>query len=1510
MNKLKSRDSGRYFSVIVILLCGAVLSLWLFSLSRQWEVGRRNEEFRRLAGDRIHLFRERINDHFETIYSIASFFASSGYVERSEFKVFSQNIFKFRDAITFIFWIPRVPGKERVIFEQAQRKAGFSDFQIRALSPDLKVVDSKDEPLYFPVTFLESTDNSMDPLGVDFLSESVRRAALEAARDSGDPALTARTMRLGARSNNYSCLIFYPIYRKDTPVNTIEQRRDNLLGFIALIFEVKKTLENSRKGLSPIGIDMEIYDKTLPKNEELLYYFKSSLSQPDRSKKTGHYAKLFNSFVLQEEFDVGGRKWLIKAQAAPEFFENLNLWQSWIILLTGLLLTLFFAGFLFNLLQTSEKVRYLVLQRTNELNLANNELKAQIVKREESEIRERAAKDFLDKLINSAPDPIFVKDKDHRLVLVNDAMCRFMGLEKSQVIGKIDIDLFPKNESDVFWSSDREVLESAKDVVSEEFFTDSKGNRHIVITNKSLYIDQTGNKLIIGTIRDNTQIKVAQEQVVKAAKDWEDTFNAISDLVFIQDRSFVITKVNLALCKTLGLKPEDIVGKKCHEVMHKTGVPWLNCPFQKTLNDKQPHTEEVEDAHLGMPLLVTTSPILNETGELIGSVHIAKDITQIKKIELALRENKDQLQLLLDSAAEAIYGLDMNGNCTFCNNSCLRLLGYQYSQDLIGKNMHKQIHGKHSDGSEYPVEDCPIFRAFNNGDLAHVDSEVLWRSDGKSFPAEYWSYPQRREGKIVGAVVTFVDITERKKAEEALSNSEEKFRAIYESSSDALMLLDESGRFFDCNQRTLEVFGFKDRNEFLDKIPTEFSPQFQPNGKASDIAAQGHIKAALEKGADTFAWVHKRKDKVDFSAEVLLTSFMYKGKKMLQATVRDVSERLRMEEALRRQREEQQIILDSVPALVFFKDAENRFIRANRALEDAFGLPKEMIEGKSCFDLYSKDVAEQYWRDDKEVISTGIPKMGILETMNTPKGPVWFLIDKIPFRDAQGNIDGVIGFGVDITERKKAEEELVKSREQLVADMVKMESMVVSMVEGVIMLDDKGKIILLNPQSRWMLGFGFNEIVDENILFDKFKALKIDYAYKECQATHNFVSKEVANSQGHFLRCELNPVKNSSLETIGIVVILRDITKEKELDSLKSEFVSTVSHELRTPLSITKEGVSLVLDGIPGKINEKQRKILVTSRDNMDRLARIINSLLDISKIEAGKVELKREPVDIRGLVSKVAVSFEPRVKSKGLTLKLDMPDKPVMVYVDPDKIVQVLTNLIGNACKFTQEGSIEVSCYDKGDKVECSVSDTGPGLSPDDLSRVFEKFQQFSRAPGAGEKGTGLGLSIAKALVELHKGKVRVESEVGMGSKFSFILPKFTSAELFKEAVKQGISEALKKNLNMSLVIVSLLDFEQLRKEIPETKVHDILNGLEEVIKNALRREGDMVLRDTGEVIVVLVDCNKDDLHRVEGRLEQAVSDYLVDAGLKNKVKLRLGSSSYPDDARNEEELIRKAKA
>jgi PAS domain S-box-containing protein len=159
----------------------------------------------------------------------------------------------------------------------------------------------------------------------------------------------------------------------------------------------------------------------------------------------------------------------------------------------------------------------------------------------------------------------------------------------------------------------------------------------------------------------------------------------------------------------------------------------------------------------------------DEQGKVLRMIGMVADITERKQAEEALRESEDKLRLLLDSTAEAIYGMDLEGRCTFCNPACLRALGYERVDEVLGKNMHDLIHHTRADGTLFPVEECQVFRAFRTGEGVHVDNEVLWRANGTSFPAEYWAHPQRKGQEVVGAVVAFIDITEHKLAEEALS---------------------------------------------------------------------------------------------------------------------------------------------------------------------------------------------------------------------------------------------------------------------------------------------------------------------------------------------------------------------------------------------------------------------------------------------------------------------------------------------------------------------------------------------------------------------------------------------------------------------------------------------------------------------------------------------------------------------------------------------------------------------
>ncbi len=230
--------------------------------------------------------------------------------------------------------------------------------------------------------------------------------------------------------------------------------------------------------------------------------------------------------------------------------------------------------------------------------------------------------------------------------------------------------------------------------------------------------------------------------------------------------------------------------------------------------------------------------------------------------------------------------------------------------------------------------------------------------------------------------------------------------------------------------------------------------------------------------------------------------------------------------------------------------------------------------------------------------------------------------------------------------------------------------------------------------------------------------------------------------------------------------------KMKKAMEIKSQFVSTVSHELRTPLTALREGVRLVVEEKTGKLNDEQKEFLSLAKRNADRLARLINNVLDFQKLEAGRMSFSFHEIDINKIVKDVYDTMAPVIKCIDLDFVLKLEDNLPKVKSDGDKIAQVLTNMVSNAIKFTEKGNITITTCKRENVIQVSVSDTGCGIRKEDLPRVFHEFEQLDQGGDRKTGGTGLGLAISKAIIEQHRGKICVESEYAKGSTFHFVLP------------------------------------------------------------------------------------------------------------------------------------------
>ena len=366
----------------------------------------------------------------------------------------------------------------------------------------------------------------------------------------------------------------------------------------------------------------------------------------------------------------------------------------------------------------------------------------------------------------------------------------------------------------------------------------------------------------------------------------------------------------------------------------------------------------------------------------------------------------------------------------------------------------------------------------------------------------------------------------------------------------------------------------------------------------------------------------------------------------------------------------------------------------------------------------------------------------------------------------------------------------------------------------------------------------------------------------------------------------------------------------KRLDQLKADFISTVSHELRTPLSITQEGVSLVLDRIAGEINEKQSSILVTAKTNIDRLARIINELLDISKIEAGKIELRRKLVDIVAIVKQVVLEFEPQAQEKNIELRTHYSAENIELYADSDKVVEIFTNLINNAIKFTENGYIEIQVKELDDVVGCLVADSGIGILEKDLPNVFGKFQQFGRVPGPGDKGTGLGLSIVKGLVELHHGNIWVESRFGEGTTFPFVLPKYSREQVILERITEILTQADQDRMGLAAIILRLDDYSDTKKERRE-EIEKLLNRIFDRLSGSkVLRNRDFLVRGRENEIILLAGAYREEAYSsILERLRRVIKEYMVGFDENLDISFSYGFCIYPEEADNANDLLIKAR-
>jgi two-component system phosphate regulon sensor histidine kinase PhoR len=366
---------------------------------------------------------------------------------------------------------------------------------------------------------------------------------------------------------------------------------------------------------------------------------------------------------------------------------------------------------------------------------------------------------------------------------------------------------------------------------------------------------------------------------------------------------------------------------------------------------------------------------------------------------------------------------------------------------------------------------------------------------------------------------------------------------------------------------------------------------------------------------------------------------------------------------------------------------------------------------------------------------------------------------------------------------QKETEFLRKEREKSLRDIAteksKIKTIINCMGDGVLVCDRDSCIVLSNPAASRMLkapetcllGNYLNQC---NLPPELSKTMEESLQAKDMSYASVSQELSVGESGEIFLRAHTALVRNDIGETMGSVTVLQDISHLKELDKMKSEFIAMVTHELRAPIAAVEQQLTVILNKMAGELTEKQEQLLSRAKQRTNGLLDLIKDLLDLSKIEAGKMVQYKEPLLLQEVIQRVVDLMRAEAENKKLDLQFSTPPKVSLVNADRNSMEGIFTNLISNAIKYTPEGGkVWVNLGEEGGFVKATVSDTGIGIKKGDLHRIFDKFYRVKTTETRQIVGTGLGLSIVKSIVDAHLGSISVESEEGNGTTFTVLLPK-----------------------------------------------------------------------------------------------------------------------------------------
>jgi PAS domain S-box-containing protein len=1075
---------------------------------------------------------------------------------------------------------------------------------------------------------------------------------------------------------------------------------------------------------------------------------------------------------------------------------------------------------------------------------------------------------------------------------VNQVACSQTGYTREELLDMTPLQLdAPDSGTDT--DSVNHLLLSGQPAVFEQLHL-TKDGRRIPVEIHSHLLTLDKQPTVISLVRDISERKRAEQKLVESEKHFRSLFEnmlegyAYCRMLFGGDvaEDFMYLDVNRAFENLTGLK--DVVGKRVSEVI--PGIRDTDPELFKTygrvaLTGRPEHFE----TYVGALKIWFSISVYSPKKEYF--VAVFNNITERKHDEIlrALQTRRAEALLKLPTAAETMgereflqFGIEMAEQITGSQIAFIHFVhDDQETIELVNWSSATLEHYcKAAFDNHYPISQAGVWADSMRQRKPVVFNDYASLPDKHGLPEGHAplerliSIPVLEGGLVrmmagvgnkaepyteadVETVQLIADavwrIAHQHRAEKALHLSALKNQLLFESSRDALMTLaPPSWRFTGANLATLQLFGVGSVAELTALGPWDISPEHQPDGRPSSERAREIIATAMRKGSHFFEWEHRRPDGATFVSDVLLTRMQLGEDVFLLASVRDISERKRAEESLRKLL----LAVEQSPNSIVITNLDAKIEYANAAFVKTTGYSLEEAIGQNPRILHSGKTPKSTYEDMWAHLARGEVWRG--EFINKRKDGSEYTESVLasPVRQADGSVTHYLAIKEDITQFKQVQKAIIKLNEELedkvalrTAELAQtnldisrkeeeIRSVVDHMLDCVITIDEKGIIRSANPSVEKIFGYSHDEVIGHNVslLMPEPDHTTHDNYRKHYLQTGEAriigIGREVVgkHKNGEHLPLELSISEYFIQGQRYFTGILRDIRERKRIMSdlelarhnaeqanrAKSDFLAAMSHEIRTPMN----GVIGMIDVLQQSIlNSQQTEMANIIHDSAFALLAVIDDILDFSKIEAGKLQVENLPVNIADVVESVCETLDHLAAKKGVefTLFTD-PSLPAQVLGDSGRLRQILVNLANNAIKFSsgqdRQGRISVrAVLVSGDPwatpvesaskvtVEFRVTDNGIGMDAETQKRLFAPFTQADTSTTRNYGGTGLGLAICRQLTTIMGGEIAVQSEPGKGALFSVRLP----FKLIEEQPGVGRASARHVGLKPDLQVAGL---------------------------------------------------------------------------------------------------------